>query len=273
VLGLDASFATINQATFTRMKGLGYGIFIEDCWTGGYANNPSLRAVAEPNLRNAQAAGLIIAIYSNANPWYDVQTSVRETKANAGGMWDAVKVVAVDLEIAGTTEQQAFDLGLAFEAEGKKVCVYTARWVHDRDGNPPWTRLARWPLWVCQADKKPDIGTTRPVASWSATQIIGKQFDTDTGLFGKAVDLNMFEESFFEEEDMNETQLTAILAVFNVLATPRSAGQPLDSYFDPLPDETWAAAWRWLGAPTPPPQPSIGSGRRWLGLIAGDFRR
>ena len=61
-------------------------------------------------------------------------------------------------------------------------------------------------------------------------------------------------------------------------ATGRAEAEhrPLASYFDAFPAQDWADTWHNLGVPAdqePPPQPSLGGGRRWLGLIAGDFRR
>ena len=76
---------------------------------------------------------------------------------------------------------------------------------------------------------------------------------------------------------MTNTQLTAILAVFNVKATGRAEKEhrPLATYFDAFPNAEWAETWHNLGVPAdqaPPPQPSLGGGKRWLGLIAGDFK-
>jgi hypothetical protein len=179
---------------------MGHRVFAQDCWAGGYENNEALRVVAEANLQNAKAAGLIPVIYSNANPWWPVVTSVLETKANAGAMWDAVRIVGVDAEIAGISEANIYDLAVAFEAKGKKVCIYCGKWVWDRAGQPAWASLARFPLWTSDTiQHDPALATARRYGPWLDGQLVGRQYDTDSGLLGKEVDLNTFDSSFFEE--------------------------------------------------------------------------
>jgi hypothetical protein len=203
VLGLDASFARLDRAFFAQAKALGYRILIQGCWTGGFENNTALREVAEANLRDAQAEGLIVAVYSNANPWYSIATSVAVTRTNAGGMWDAIRVVAVDVEIDGTLEPSIYDLAVAFEQEGKKVCIYTGAWVYDRAGQPDWSRLARWPLWVCDTrNHDPRLDTAAVIGPWTRDRLIGRQYDTESGLLCKEVDLDTFAPDFFEGENM-----------------------------------------------------------------------
>lgn len=208
VAGLDASFARLDSAFFVQAKALGHRVFGQDCWAGGYANNADLRDVAEVNLRDAEATGLIPVIYSNANSWWPVATSVAETKANAGAMWGRVRIVTVDAEIAEISEANIYDLAVAFEQEGKKVCIYCGQWVWEREGSPAWSSLSRFPLWTSDTlSHDPSLATARRYGPWVQGQVIGRQYDTDSGLLDREVDLNTFALDFFEEEPMVSLEL------------------------------------------------------------------
>src|SRR3989337_1290427 len=83
--GLDLSFAKPPLDWWQRRKAEGYRIAFICLWTGGYAGNAGIKAVAETNLRNARLAGLIVAGYANASPptWWPLATQVAEIRNHA----------------------------------------------------------------------------------------------------------------------------------------------------------------------------------------------
>lgn len=224
--GIDASFSRINRQTFQRFYDDGYRVFVQCLWTGGYASNDGIQAVAALNLYDAKEVGFVIAGYSNANPWWSVGQSVIATKANAGMMWPHIDVVAVDVELEGTTEQQILDLCEALEGEGKRVCIYSARWFYRQSGSPDWSRLAKYPLWNAWYDDDPDIDFEHsPYGPWTMAQVVGEQYGGATINHSISVDLNVFDEEFWmgvteerirqiarEEDEDENSRINVLLA-------------------------------------------------------------
>ena len=200
--GLDLSFAKPPLDWWQRRKAEGYRVMFQCLWTGGYAGNDGIKAVAETNLRNARLAGLIVAGYANASPptWWPLATQVMVTRNNAGGEWATLKRVAIDVEIPGITLARTEELADALEAEGKDAGVlYTARWFWTGHmGNSQDSRWLRWKLWAAQYDGLETMGNLTMFGPWP--DIVGKQYAGTVQLDGHAVDLNTFVD--FEEEEM-----------------------------------------------------------------------
>src|SRR3989304_4811224 len=159
--GLDISFARPPLDWWQRRRAEGFEVIFQCLWTGGYAGNEGIRAVAATNLRNARLAGLIVAGYANASPptWWPLATQVAEIRANAGSEWAALDRIAIDLEISGLTMERAFELADALAAEGKRTDIgYTARWFWvGHFGHSVDPRALRSMLWPAKYDCLPDI--------------------------------------------------------------------------------------------------------------------
>ena len=198
--GLDLSFAKPPLDWWQRRHAQGYRIAFICLWTGGYAGNAGIKAVAETNLRNARLAGLEVGGYANASPptWWPLATQIAEIRANAGSEWATLNRVAIDLEISGLTMERAFELADALAAEGKRTDIgYTARWFWvGHMGNSRDPRWLRFKLWNANYDWNPDIDFgAAPYGPWTVTDLVGEQYQGTTQLDGYAVDLNTFIDS------------------------------------------------------------------------------
>ena len=54
--GLDVAFSAVSAAWCRARYAEGYRVLVQNLWTGGYAGNDGLRAIARNNLANAKAA-------------------------------------------------------------------------------------------------------------------------------------------------------------------------------------------------------------------------
>jgi len=201
--GLDASFtggAVVPVDWFRRRYAEGFRIYSQCLWTGGYAGNDGIRAVAPGNLRNALDGGMRITGYANASPptWWPTDRCMREIRANAGAMWPELQVVKVDVEIPLTTFERTSELSDALLAEGKNQRIevlYTARWFWvGHMGNAKDLRWRRWKVWNAYYDFNPDVDFgSAPYGPWTIDDLIGEQYQGTTRLDSVDVDLNVFD--------------------------------------------------------------------------------
>ena len=182
-------------------KAEGYDIAVQDVWTGGFASNAGIKAVAETNLRNARLAGFRVAAYANASPpdWWPLVTQMQNIRANMGGEWDRVKDVVVDVEILGITKARVMELADGLEAVGKVADVlYTGRWFWTGHmGNSKDIAWRRFRLWSAHYDWNPDIDFgDNPYGPWPLAEVIGEQYKGSTNVAGGTIDLNTFKDSW-----------------------------------------------------------------------------
>lgn len=208
VPGLDVAFSATTLEWWQARYAEGYQIMSQDLWTGGYSNNRRLFEVAEPNLRNAREAGFICFGYVNAGPWYPADTALLLARQNAGREWSQLSRVAVDVEIEGVTEDHVWDLCEALKADGKQVCLYSARWFWvDKLGNPQWEWLKEYPLWNAFYDSDQDIDfPSARYGPWA--NVIGEQYQGTTDIDGVEVDLNSFDIDWFAPLSSHEIAIT-----------------------------------------------------------------
>lgn len=216
VYGVDASFSRVTREDFRRLRDqFGVRVFVQCLWTGGYQNNAGVKAVAEPNLSDAAAEGIVPAGYANTSPfygsikWWSPEVSLAETKKNAGGAWSGLTVVSNDVEIRGVTERCIRETQALLKGEGKRVPYYTAQWFWSGVlGNPQWPWLLEDPLWNAYYDGDPDIDFRHaPYGPWAQGHVIGEQYKGTTDIGGDDFDLNFFDLDYFrppaapQEED------------------------------------------------------------------------
>ena len=160
--------------------------------------------MAEANLEDFANAGFFIGGYINANPWYDIDVCLENARLNAGGMWDILTVVAVDVELDGIIEADIKDMCAAVRSAGKKDPIYSAAWFwRDRLGNPVWPWLKEHKIWEAYYDSDPDIDfLSRRFGPWELADVCGEQYQGTTKIDGVAVDLNLFDLSYWQENDM-----------------------------------------------------------------------
>ncbi len=199
--GLDLSFSEPPAQWWHDRRDEGYEVMVQCVWTGGFASNDGIKAVAETNLRNARLAKFRRAVYANASPpdWWPLVTQMTHIRANMGGEWDRVKDVVVDVEIPGITKSRVMELADGLEAVGK-VCdvLYTGRWFWvghmGNSKDPAWRRFR---LWSAHYDWNPDIDFgDNPYGPWTLAEVIGEQYQGSTNVAGGTVDLNTFKDSW-----------------------------------------------------------------------------
>jgi hypothetical protein len=199
--GLDISFSKPSAQWWRDRYAEGYRIAVQNLWTGGFASNEGIKAVAATNLRNARLAGFRVAAYANASPpdWWPLATQLQHIKANAGAEWAHIKDVVVDVEIDGITKARVMELADGLEAAGKTADVlYTGRWFwvgHMGDSmDPAWRRFR---LWSAHYDWNPDIDFgSNPYGPWGLGDVIGEQYRGSTNVAGGTIDLNTFRASW-----------------------------------------------------------------------------
>lgn len=199
--GLDISFSKPPAQWWHDRRSEGYGIAVQDVWTGGFASNDGIKAVAETNLRNARLADFRVAAYANASPpdWWPLVTQMHHIRANMGGEWDRVKDVVIDVEIPGITKARVMELADGLEAVGKIADVlYTGRWFWaGHMGNSKDIAWRRFRLWSAHYDWNPDIDFgDSPYGPWTLAEVIGEQYRGSTNVAGGTIDLNTFKDSW-----------------------------------------------------------------------------
>ena len=194
----DLSFFRIpDPGWVARRVAEGVELFIQDVWTGGYANNDSLRTVAEHNLRMIREGGGRAAIYTNAAPWRTPQLWFEESVRNAGAEITHVNLVVIDLEIAEDNLYINPDDVLAFiklwEDAGFVVWTYSGDWYVGfwklLLGDANRVNFGK-PYWHARYDGIADLMVNPP--RHPLGPLAGKQYGW-TDIEGGTVDLNVFD--------------------------------------------------------------------------------
>ncbi len=219
--GLDISFSQPSAQWWVDRRAEGFEVMVQNLWTGGFASNEGLLAVAATNLRNARLAGFRTAGYANASPpdWWSIHIQMGNIKANAGLEWKHINDLVIDAEIPGITQARVMELADGLEAVGK-VCdvLYTARWFWvGHMGNTKEIAWRRFRLWSAHYDWNPDIDFgDNPYGPWSLAEVIGEQYQGSTNVAGGTIDLNTFKDSWMappEEDDMGMTDAEKLAMV------------------------------------------------------------
>ena len=199
--GLDIAFSEPSQQWWEDRRSEGFEVMVQNLWTGGFASNDGIKAVASNNLRRARLAGYKVAAYANASPpdWWPLKIQMDNIKANAGGEWVNIKDVVIDVEIPRTNMARVFELADALYLENKNVDVlYSAYWFWSghmgNDKNPRWLRFK---LWNADYDGDSTIDFPRPYGPW--TEVEHKQYKGTTYIEGQAIDLNTFNDLWLSE--------------------------------------------------------------------------
>lgn len=214
--GFDVSFSQLTPEWCRRRKAEGYEVGVQCLWTGGYAENPGIKAVAASNLRNIADAGILPVGYANASPpsWWDIGKQMAGIKENAGAMWPQLETVMIDVEISGTTWARVAELADALRAEGKNALevLYTARWFWaGHMGNDKDPRWLRFKLWNAYYDNDPDTDFgASPYGPWTLAHLVGEQYQGTTNLDGVNVDLNEFRPEYFRPNTQEDSVIIII---------------------------------------------------------------
>ena len=187
----DASYGTLTPDIAQALRARGYSAFVQCLWTG--AVQPPARIT---NLRVAKDAGFLIGGYISVSP--SMSGSVHVSRGRSGvpqDLWDAMFMVALDVELPDLTYSTHVDPGLRTLAMlNKDKCVYTNfnTWVNVL-GNP--TRPANTWLWNASWDNDPDFDYSRlPFGGWQVHEVIAEQFSGGIVVDGIEIDRNILRE-------------------------------------------------------------------------------
>ena len=206
--GLDISFSKPSQQWWHDRRAEGFEVMVQNLWTGGFASNDGIKAVASTNLRRARLAGYKVAAYANASPpdWWSLKVQMDNIINNAGAEWGNVKDVVIDVEIPGITISRVMELADRLQDIGRTVDVlYSAKWYWSAHmGNSTDPRWKRFRIWPADYDGDPTIDWPRPFGPWELADLIGKQYAGTTYIEGQAIDLNTFRDSWLSQPPVPE---------------------------------------------------------------------
>lgn len=204
---LDLSFSQIPDPDWVQRRVQeGVVAIFQDVWTGGYASNDILQAVAPVNLRFIREGGAIPCIYTNAAPWRTPRVWYTESLRNAGTMMQDVRRVMVDIEIQAGDNYINPERALEFIQMWERdlpVCTYSADWFVGLwklllgDANRVWNGR---PYIHARYDGIPDLSVNPP--RHPLGPLVGKQYRGSHTIEGVSVDASVMDSSFFKENEM-----------------------------------------------------------------------
>jgi hypothetical protein len=251
---VDGSYHRLTATQAQRLKAAGVVCWAQCLWTG--AGRP---LIAQENLDIAEGNGLLIAGYGSlpTGAQEGVSHATHTIETVRPSTWDRLRFAATDVELNGIANGAIRQMLDGLKAAGKAPLVYTSLscW-RDKQGNPS-AGFEDAKLWNASWNGSPD-GPLLPARYGPWAEAVGRQWSGGVYLEEAYVDRNTFVAEFIKEEtmpDLTESQQLGILAVF--CAASVTVGRPLAGFFDPLPAQAWADAWKWIGVSTPPPQPEL----------------
>lgn len=223
----------VDRAWCDGVKADGWGGLIQGAFSGGMAEPlfPTMQTECENSLRNARAAGLLTAAYTNASPWYSVDQCIQWTLDAIGDELDNLSFLVVDHELQGSdvqyagyyagrpTDEWMDEFITKLKALGKPLIGYSGDWFNGmrKAHGYKW----QWPellfgYWHARYDGVPDVKVWPPLHPMHAL-VIGKQFTGSTIIRGKTVDQNEFDQVWIdsltqEEDDMSSEEYKELKA-------------------------------------------------------------
>jgi CheY-like chemotaxis protein len=199
---IDGSYTQLTLSAAQKLRAQGYGVWVQCLWTG--AEQPEYRI---ENLRNAVAAGLLIAGYISVTGEYGGGWHVEQARTGVpDDLWAQLRLVFVDVELSGIPVTTVRDAVEAVAALGKRRAIYTSNhvWV-DFMGNP--ITFTDCLLWDANWDGRDALELVRRYGNWTEAQLVGKQFHEGEQLDGVFVDLDEFDDALVQpEEDMADNE-------------------------------------------------------------------
>ena len=187
---VDSSFDPLTQEEATCLK-RSNTLFVQCLWTALVQPDP--RVI---NLREAHNAELDIAGYISLN---GRGTGTAHVKAGLAGLpddlRDALKFVAVDVELPGIPARQIWEAIRELERQSLNPIIYTSynAWttmVIPR--NPTGFSAQGYKLWNAFWDKHPDVDFPRyRFGGWSDDQVVMEQYSGGTSVCEQLVDRNV----------------------------------------------------------------------------------
>jgi hypothetical protein len=211
IYGIDVSYSRLTPGWLAARPQV--AVVVQNVWTGG-----RVPQVAAANLQVARDAGRVAACYVVASPWYGPGAALTAIKRQLGGLWDTIRIAAVDVETMRATPQspaewpsqeRVWEYIDALRSEGKTICLYTARWFwtgyYGNDADPRWASV---PLWYMDATREPRQELLPPnFGPWGQEQVVGRQYNLDVTIDGVNLDENAFDPAFWGGEAKMDDRL------------------------------------------------------------------
>ena len=178
------------QAEWDAAKRRGCGLAIVGAWHGTHGNPR-----CQDSLASAKAVGLELGTYAVLNGALGDET-IRHAKFVCGSQWEAIRFVALDLELDGVTFETISSAAAMVASEGKQVCIYSAAWFWTPQahlGNPTWGADLGLKLWDADYTRKPALVLPEPYGGWTDCDVIGHQFQDSNTRMGLNCDLSVFD--------------------------------------------------------------------------------
>jgi hypothetical protein len=198
--GIDISFYTgeIERSTWEKIKQEGFEFVIVQAWGGQTKNN-----YAERQLRGAREVGMKTAAYCLLNFYRKDQSGewqVKQALDAIGAEKNYIAFMAIDVELQKKWPitvgpiQRIREAVEAVKKAGLRAVIYTSKsaWQLITGNTKEFSNL---PLWDAKWDRIADLNVNW-VTYGGWTKRVGKQYWANTVLFGKVVDLDVFDPSY-----------------------------------------------------------------------------
>lgn len=198
IQGVDSSYDSLTLVEAQCLQQKGVRIFVQALTALPKTGLHQPRARIE-NLRNAFRGGLQTAGYLLIGPGMTGKQAVAEARRGIPiSVWERLKFVAVDVEVAGIPDTEILAALQEIERLGRTAVVYTSwnSWntmVIPRNS----VLIARegYGLWNASWDNNPDIDFSNVrFGGWEPEAVIGEQWSGGTTICGQSVDQNTFQE-------------------------------------------------------------------------------
>lgn len=166
----------------------GLGLAIAELWTGRTDN-----FYANSTLGVAHVDGMMVAGRAVLNDLPGAMTISLARRACESEIWEALRFVALGVEMRGVTAKTVADAAEAVQADGLRPIIHTSRWFWaGRLGNPDWA--SHLPLWHSDYDGKDTLRFPKPYGGW--TCLAGKQYQDANTLLNFSSELSVFDEEW-----------------------------------------------------------------------------
>jgi hypothetical protein len=191
---VDSSYDYLTAYETQCLKDSGVSLFIQCLLALPYSGPEQPRACI-PNLYAAQARQLDIGGYiaiGSQLPGAAYVDMARERMPN--DLWDALKFVAIDVEVQGIAEREVVEAVSTVAQLGQRAVIYTSHNIWTNYVTPSNSFLLSTlgvPLWNAFWDGDPDVDFSNlPFGGWMLKQVALEQWSGGTNVCGQFVDRN-----------------------------------------------------------------------------------
>ena len=192
---LDVSLYSGDIQTYQweQAKARGYDLAIVGAWHGAEANT-----YAQSTLGSAMSGGILVASYCALNDM-DGRYAVMQALAACGEHTRYLKFMSLDVELKGVSSKILMDAINAVNDADVRPCIYTSRskW-SELMSNSTIASSGNIALWDANYNDGPTLKLAKPYGGWSASQVVGKQYQGSNTRLGFNADLSVFRKEWID---------------------------------------------------------------------------